>query len=396
MKSEVILDAIGKANDKYIEEAAPKERKAKKFTWVKWSAVAACLILAVYAGIRFIPTGISDPNVSEGTGGLPMLTITSVTDGMGFEACLAYNISELDNGNPWTVDTRLKTLPVYKNKTYDSTGMATPGIGKERMLELARQAAEALNMKITGSIYDTDGNTSEGSNIDDGAITSVAVTTATAKITVTGNGTVTVSYNEGIELPEEYSFTYANPSDKEANTVTDYLVERFSGFLSFDKPQKALFVDYTYEGNRNRSYYTYDADGSITEQILSYNFNKVQFAPDDNGNLKLIRKFNGLSCTEKIGDYPMITPEEALKLLLNGNYISSVPEKMPGEEYVVKSELVYRTANTNETFLPYYRFWVELTDMQQENGLKTFGAYYVPAVQQQYISDMPLWDGSFN
>ena len=28
--------------------------------------------------------------------------------------------------------------------------------------------------------------------------------------------------------------------------------------------------------------------------------------------------------------------------------------------------------------------------------MKTYGAYYVPAVEQRYISNMPSWDGSFN
>ena len=80
----------------------------------------------------------------------------------------------------------------------------------------------------------------------------------------------------------------------------------------------------------------------------------------------LIRKFNDLSCTEQIGDYPIITSKEATKLLDNGNYLTSVPEKMPGEKYVAKTELVYRTGSSNEAFLPYYRFWVELPDMQQK------------------------------
>lgn len=399
MKSEVILDAIGEADDKYIEEAAPKEKRAKKRSWVKWGAAAACLALAVYAGFRFLPTESSGPNVAGGTGSLPTLTIPSETEtgGMGFEACMAHEISELDDGNPWSADTRLKTLPVYKNNTvYNSAGVGGPGIGRERMLEAAERAAKALKMKITGVVYDTAGNPSKDSGAEDDAVSSLTATTDTAKIEVTGNGMVTVSFKESIKLPQEYGFTYTDPSDEEAGKATDYLMERFSDFLSFRKPQKALFADYTFDGNRNRSYCAYDADGDITERILNYNFNQVQFAPDDDGNLMLIRKYDGLSCAEKIGDYPLVTSEEALKLLLDGNYVTSVPEKMPGEEYVAKTELVYKTGYTNATFLPYYRFWVELPDMKLENGLKTFGAYYVPAVQRRYLSNMPLWDGSFN
>ena len=388
MKSEVILEAIGKANDKYIEEAAPREKKFKTYKWIQWCAAAACLILAVYAGFRFLPkeTVESGGTVSQSDGeSLPMLTIPSnQTDGEGFEGLMAFDSSELGDGNPWTVDTQLDTMPVYKNTAYDSTGTAASGIGKERMLELAEQAADALNMKISDVEYDTNGSVR------------LVAETDTAKIEVLGWGTVTVSFQESIKLPEEYGFTYVNPSDEEAGNATDYLIKKFNAFLSFKKPQKALFADYTFDGNRNRSYYVYDASGDIMEQILNYNFNKGEFAPDDNGNLMLIRKDNILFSAEKIGDYPMITSEEALKLMLNGNYITTVPEKMPGKEYVAKTELVYKTSSANETYLPYYRFLVELPDMRQENGLKTYGAYYVPAVQRKYLTNMPLWDGSFN
>ena len=46
--------------------------------------------------------------------------------------------------------------------------------------------------------------------------------------------------------------------------------------------------------------------------------------------------------------------------------------------------------------MPYYRFYVELPEETQNNGLNTYGAYYVPAVESRYISNMPTWEGSFN
>lgn len=69
---------------------------------------------------------------------------------------------------------------------------------------------------------------------------------------------------------------------------------------------------------------------------------------------------------------------------------------MPGLDYVAKVELVYRTGELEEYYMPYYRFYVELPNEERDDGLKTYGAYYVPAVDNVYISNMPLWDGSFN
>ena len=81
------------------------------------------------------------------------------------------------------------------------------------------------------------------------------------------------------------------------------------------------------------------------------------------------------------------------------NYITTVPYEMPGEEYIAKVELVYRVGEYEKYYIPYYRFYVELPDAEYKennNDTKTYGAYYVPAVEGRYISNMPLWDGHFN
>ena len=74
---------------------------------------------------------------------------------------------------------------------------------------------------------------------------------------------------------------------------------------------------------------------------------------------------------------------------------------MPGEKYIAKTELVYRSGLRAETILPYYRFYIELQDtdgwkMTQDNGLKTYGAYYVPAIRDEYISNLSAYHGEFN
>ena len=33
---------------------------------------------------------------------------------------------------------------------------------------------------------------------------------------------------------------------------------------------------------------------------------------------------------------------------------------------------------------------------QGDTEMKTYGAYYVPAVESRYISNMPVYDGTFN
>ena len=47
--------------------------------------------------------------------------------------------------------------------------------------------------------------------------------------------------------------------------------------------------------------------------------------------------------------------------------------------------------------MPYYRFYVEVElNVVKTNDLKTYGAYYVPAVSGEYLTDMPTWNGQFD
>ena len=63
---------------------------------------------------------------------------------------------------------------------------------------------------------------------------------------------------------------------------------------------------------------------------------------------------------------------------------------------VKKVELVYKTGDYETYYMPYYRFYVELSEEEQENGLKTYGCYYVPAVNGRYLEVVPSERGFFN
>ena len=58
--------------------------------------------------------------------------------------------------------------------------------------------------------------------------------------------------------------------------------------------------------------------------------------------------------------------------------------------------MLYRTEPSCAYYLPYYRFLAELPEMGARDGLKHYGAYYVPAVESRYIANMPTYDGNFN
>lgn len=138
----------------------------------------------------------------------------------------------------------------------------------------------------------------------------------------------------------------------------------------------------------------YDKGENDVDAIINYNFNQFAFDCDDNGKFYLASICQP-DLSKKMGDYPIINTKKAKELLLKGNYITTVPYKIPGENFIAKVELVYRTGAREEYFMPYYCFYVELPE-EERDGLKTYGAYYVPAVEKEYLTNMPLWDGSFN
>ncbi len=404
MKKEDLFEAIGHVDDRLLEHSEASISKRTKGIWIKWGALAACLCLVLYIGIWYIPAHTAE--TAPGAEKLPMLEARFDSDGMGFEGLMFYSISESGSANPWTEEVSLTTLPVYRNLAYvDASGIPLY-LSEGEMLKLAEKTAAALDTTIEEINYDkiSPEQLPQDTTLSGGETYRLAAMSDVGEIVVSGNGTVSIFFAEAVQIPEEYSFTYSNTSDSDAVSVTSYLLERFSRLYSLENPVINTWGDYTFSGEQTRRYSAYSNSGGPGQRILNYNFHNVYFSPDIDGALSSISFANILSSSEKIGEYPLITPESARELLLGGKYISTVPEEYLPEgvvtgEYIAKVELIYRTGNIDKIFMPYYRFYVELSEFaaaEQTDGLKCYGAYYVPAVKGEYLSDFPSWDGSFN
>ena len=111
MKTEKLLNAIGKIDDNLIYGAVNDAKTKKKNIWIKWSAAAAFLAFVIFSVTQFIPKS----NFMEELPKLPMLSISETSnEAMGFEGYMAYEISELVNANPWNENMEISTLPVYQ------------------------------------------------------------------------------------------------------------------------------------------------------------------------------------------------------------------------------------------------------------------------------------------
>ena len=400
MKADALLDIIGNVDDSIIEEARKRNRPIPS-GWAKWAAAAACLCLLVGGIFAIARPGGTIPGNS---GKLPQIAIPKYEGGgNGFEALLYYSPEELENGNPWREDAALDKLPVFRNGSYDPSGAGAPlGLSEAEMMADLENAAKALGLEILEIRAETNPAESEDdTKIPGNAVSDIRAITESGSLTVYANGSLVYDLPSGYVLPAACHFAFCNTSDAEAEAAMAYLTKTYASFLNFDHPEIVLQGDYTSGGDYMRGYFVYDTGNDMTESILNYNFRTAQFVPDDRGNLAQIRLGDGLRRAEKRGDYPLISVAEAKEKLLDGQYQTSVPAAVPGEKDIAKLELVYRTGPKEETLLPYYRFYVELQDadgwqMTHSNSLKLYGAYYVPAIQDDYISNLSSYNGYFN
>ncbi len=424
MKREQISDAFNLLNDAFIIETdslrnsrkqKPKDIVLQKTFYLvkkhwKWTA-AACLALTVFAGSKLLshnPTDISQPAQTKD---LPMLSISEyINEGMGFEGLWAYDISDLTDSNPWNEATSPSSLPVFRNQlSYNKDSVAT-GANFGKMRELLTDLAGRLgldenSLTITDNAPDEEEKKEitekmEG-DVPDGYFNPTQLTTKKNGMEITVDQTMlgTVSFAPAIKLPKQFHFA-DSASYEETAAVANYLKEQYKNLIHLDNPQLNISGgDYSNSENgsglqQEYKISFYETGKNISESIINYNFRQISFDCDDTGKLSLA-SLDQTDLSQKMGNYPIITSKDAKNLLLNGNYITSVPYQLPGEKFVAKTELIYRTGTNEKYFMPYYRFYVELPE-EERDGLKTYGAYYVPAVEKKYLSNMPLWDGSFN
>lgn len=332
----------------------------------------------------------------EGLPEISMADANSGTEGMGFEGLLAYDSEDLVNGNPWKSGMEVESLPVYTNGAYGGEYAFPQQVwSEETMREKATDIAGKLGITLeemkAETMEEQFGDSDYGVAPDE--IYRLIATGDDVEIEIMGNGGIDIEFaGDGIALPKEYQFSSMNMSVKEAEKTLSYLQQQYSSVIHMEKPAQDISTEWNIYGDLNTHCNLYEGSGDIADQILSYNLRNMSFYSNDLGNLWIIRFNDLLAGAEKIGEYPLITEEDAWTLIKAGKYITSVPYDMPGAEYIKKVELVYKGGFTAKTIMPYYRFYVELPENEEFNpptaeGLHDYGMYYVPAVEPQYLLD---------
>lgn len=386
MNGNEFLDKMSLADPAYVEEA---DRPVKKRTaWRKWGAMAACLAVLLGVGFLFFPTSspdVPDPVPTE----LPTLPVSMGPSlgGYGFEGYYVRDISDLKNTSPSQIGSLPDTLPVFRNATGGYPLQAATEEYKAKMLTLCRSVAGRLG-------WDAEKTAEVWEERSDGlAPTTVTATGADGvKIEVDQFMTVTISYPDRNRPFSENVL----PTYDDAHKLAEKLLAEYRDLMNFANPQICITGGYyNIDGEQSYDIAFVETGGTQTEELLEFFFHGAEFFCNEDGEPWLIH----LRCTDlsdKVGDYPIITAQQAQAQLVAGHYITSCGWEMPGEAYIRKVELVYRTGEYDEYFMPYYRFYVELLEEAPVESCMHLAAYYVPAVAEEYLAPLSTWDGRFN
>ncbi len=348
-------------------------------------------------------------------------------EGHGFEIYLARDISDLDRGNPWDPTYPLDTLPVYKNLAYNAHPHEAPlsYLSAEEMLEIAEGVAENLGEEILRYIvlsYNYHSVEMENTTEVENPATLFAYTESTVvRVSTTGGYSYQFANEEfpynipekELILPSEFHFEKTTTEDY-VKKVVEYINDNYSQYFSSDSFEVVFpLKPYNFEPNQEEQlifsggWSVYETvDGDYLQTLMNYYFHTANFGLydtyDDSNNRVISNKISGISPIQstsevlnKLGDYPLITHDEALELLLDGSYITDVfPDALKNgvisREDVHDCELVYRT---NKYKLPYYMFFVELKSgcgvhddyLAEDPTLKLYGTFYVPAIEEKYL-----------
>lgn len=428
MNADKLLNAIGEIDDSLVQQARTPHTNKK--VWQMCTA-AACAAIVMMVGLRWPPwENLPDPvppTDQDTTQGptendavteppvvtvpspespaetrprpgritvdpeLPVLQVQAPFAGQGFESLETFDILLENTGNPWTADADIEELPVYKNLAYTNRAGEPLYLTESEMDQLAQAVADASG--------ETAVQTEKAEGAHSQKPSTIYYATPSMEISVSGDGMVIISFQNAPVLPAEHQLT-ADSTQQALDTAAAYLQDKYRTILELAGISAVTGAEY-----RDGKISFCQRGEDLTQTLQNYwGFACVSFTIAQNGQIEGVRLERQQAVADQIGMYPVISVEEAETLLLEGSYLSTVWESdlLGGavtEGIIGKAELVYRTGSAEETFLPYYRFWLEMSGKGMtwlQEGEKCYGAFYVPSVHPAYLEGLPLWDGNFN
>lgn len=337
----------------------------KKYFIAFMSIVLICCMFIFY--IVFLWKGTETKVIS-----LPVLPVESYGEYSASEGYMAYDISEIYDGNPWKEEWNIKKLPVFYNIDFKKSNNAKNYNEKMAIMEDKIKYLEEIAKKF---------GITEEYTITYGIGESVLENKEMSFQTSIFDDAIFIVFKKPVALP----FDTMEENKEQSEKIISYFIDHYKDCFGWDEAASALHFDYTIEAEKYFSLYAYEKGMTLEQELLNYHFNNVHIAINDKNEMTSIM-YNRADLSDKIGEYDIITPQQAQQLLYSGNYISTKANTFSPNMTVVKTELVYRTTIYDSIYMPCYKFFVQLPHTE-ENGLHQYDIYYVPAIQQQYCDN---------
>lgn len=394
-KNEKLLQQLGDVDDKFITEADSKPSKNR----IKWALIGAMGTAAagviIWQGVKNIPDKKPDKSIPEtkkygeiiefpeNTGELEIIRTTDPGGGgMGFEGFMAYDVSTLLDGNPSRENCEFTELPVFMEPRQEFESHREHHVyNMDEMEEKLKHIASLL----TDEEFKIINNNSSGDfcKAETGDI-SLSMYPYSSRIYI--------EFKNSAELPDGYDISNTTDTDHAMRSL-EYLGEKYRDLIQMDTPTPVVFTDFDIYNEPNTTFSLYDLSDDPLTSLINYNFRQVYFYGEK--KLSIISIINEYDYKEFVGMYPIISYDEAYNRLISGDYYTTVwdehylPNGINTDE-ITFTGISYNRTNDYKYTLPYYRFLIELHpertgDMKLADGMREFGAYYVPAVSPDYL-----------
>lgn len=387
MNAEKLALALAETPLEYIDEAISYRRARKTRPALRAFAAAACLALSIYAGARSLwPQDAPEPTPDAN---LPVLELDAglFTDGQGSFLLRMRDFSEYSFGSPWSADAELAALPVFANPVEYA-----PVEQNRAALSWDEPAMRGRLLGLAASLGMDAGEDDIVCDLDaDGALRSLSLFGGGVSIEVLRDLSARVNFDTPLELPVELGYDSPRASYEAAG---EYFAEHYAALFGIENPRWAVTGgDYNYDNEtQNYSLRVYEAGENAAESLVNCYFGGVTLLPGEDGRLRSLRLG---PAPASLGNYPLISLEEAAELVLNGGELPGTLNTLRAED-ISGVALVYHVGMYDEYYMPYYCFAFAERESGETlpEGFTGYVLYYVPAVSGEYLS--PSWDGGGN
>lgn len=291
------------------------------------------------------------------------------------------DVAELENGNPWTPQSRLRRLPIFRQKSLEQE------LQPQQRLALAQEFGARFGVEVFPNPHEP---------------TQTFTDFAGGKIRVLGAGNYQISFEQPPFQPPDWFLKSVAAGDEQALSMLNFFLKQYGKALGIEKP-----LDCTDRNPDHRLYVSaYEGKGNLTERFVAWHFNRVGFFYDEGTFLISRRTPDDL---ERIGYYPILSPDEARQMLLEGFYTinpysPNETDRAPAPEAdkIAGVDLIYFTGFFSVT-VPFYRFYLPAplnlvgqyfyTDGRDQG--EVLQSYFVPAIPFKYVKDPSVFGARF-